>query len=447
MKNRFPMKISRRALLRGSVATAGLGYFGLMDALAQTGDYKALVCVFLFGGNDSNNLIIPMGSGYGAYQAVRGSAAGLAENVLLPVMDRGTAYGFHPNMTRIQQLYNQGKASAVFNVGPLIRPLTKQQYQQGQGVPSNLYSHSDQQQAWQQAAGATVGRSGWGGRTADQISSTANPGSLLPLSVSTAGGALFTLGQTTGPAIVNGGIGLGLNGSDGSPLGNARDGAIQQVLSFNSGLTLVQAAHKTINNGLQVGKVLNSVLTGPSGIATVFPNNGLAGQLLQVARIMKARQTLGVGRQIFFVSQGGFDNHENLVANQQGLFTQLNGALSAFYDATVELGLENNVTTFTESDFNRTFGPNGNNGTDHAWGSHHVVMGGAVAGGRNYGTFPTLAIKGPDDVGDRGLWLPTTSVEQYGATMASWFGVNSAQLDLVFPNLVNFPVRSLGFMK
>lgn len=446
MRNKFPLKISRRSMLRGAIATGSLGYFGLLDALAQTGDYKALVCVFLFGGNDSNNLIIPMGAGYNAYAGVRGSATGIPQASLLPIMDRGTQYGFHPNMTRIAQLYNQGKASAVLNVGPLLRPISKQQYQQGMSVPSNLYSHSDQQQAWQQAAGASVGRSGWGGRTADVLQS-ANPTSLLPLSVSTAGGALFAIGQTTAPAIVNGGIGLGLSGSDGSPLANARDGAIQQVLSFQSGMTLVQAAHKTINNGLQVGKVLNSVLTGPSGITTTFPNNGLGNQFEQVARIMKARQTLGVSRQIFFVSQGGFDNHENLLTNQQGLFTQLNSALGSFYDATIELGLENNVTTFTESDFNRTFGPNGNNGTDHAWGSHHIMMGGAVNGGRMYGTFPTLAIKGPDDVGDRGLWLPTTSVEQYGATMAAWFGVNSAQLDSVFPSLINFPTRNLGFMK
>ena len=444
MQNFIP-KISRRALLRRSVATAGLGYFGLLDALAQSGDYKALVCVFLFGGNDSNNMIVPMGVGYNDYSKVRGAATGLAENTLLPILDRGTPYGFHPQLTRIQQLYNQGKASAVLNVGPLLRPISKQQYRQGSSVPMNLYSHSDQQQAWQQAA--TSGpRSGWGGRTADAMQPS-NQGALLPMAVSTAGGALFTIGTATGPAIVNGGLGLGLSGSDGSASAMARDTAFQQVINFQSGLTLVQAANKTINNGIQVGKVLNNVLTGPSGVATVFPNNGLGNQLKQVARIIKARQTLGASRQIFFVSSGGFDNHDGLLAAQQGLYTGLNSAISAFYDATIELAMENNVTTFTESDFNRTFGPNGNNGTDHAWGSHHTVMGGAVKGGSMYGTFPTLAIGGPDDVGDRGLWLPTTSVEQYGATMASWFGVDSAKLDQVFPSLINFPNRNLGFMK
>lgn len=441
----FKLNISRRALLRRSIATASLGYFGVLDALAQTGDYKALVCVFLFGGNDSNNTIVPMGVKYNDYSKVRGAATGLAQNVLLPVTDRGEQYGFHPQLTRIQALYNQGKATGVFNVGPLIRPLTKAQYRQNQSVPANLYSHSDQQQAWQQASTSGI-RSGWGGRTADAMQPS-NTGSLLPMSVSTAGGALFTVGQVTGPAIVNGGLGLGLSGSDGSPTAMARDNAFQQVINFQSGLTLVQAANKTINNGIQVGKVLNSVLTGASGITTVFPNNGLGNQLSQVARIIKARQTLGVSRQIFFVSTGGFDNHDGLLAAQQGLFTGLNSALSAFYDSTIELGMENAVTTFTESDFNRTFGPNGNNGTDHAWGGHHLVMGGAVSGGRMYGTFPNLAIEGPDDVGNRGLWLPTTSVEQYGATMASWFGVNSAQLDQVFPNLVNFSTRNLGFMK
>jgi uncharacterized protein (DUF1501 family) len=441
----FKLNISRRALLRKSIATASLGYFGVLDALAQAGDYKALVCVFLFGGNDANNMIVPMGVKYNDYSRVRGPATGLAQNVLLPIMDRGEAYGFHPQLPRIQQLYNQGKAAAMLNVGPLIRPITKTQYRQNQAVPSNLYSHSDQQQAWQQASTSGV-RSGWGGRTADAMQPS-NTGSLLPMSVSTSGGALYTIGQVTGPAIINGGNGLGLSGSDGSATANARDAAFQQVINFQSGLTLVQAANRTINNGMQVGKVLNSVLTGPSGINTVFPQNGLGNQLAQVARIIRSRQTLGVSRQIFFVSTGGYDNHDGLLAAHQGLLTGLNAALSAFYDATIELGMENAVTTFTESDFNRTFGPNGNNGTDHAWGSHQLMMGGAVNGGRMYGTFPNLAIQGPDDVGNRGLWLPTASVEQYGATLSSWFGVNSAQLDAVFPNLINFPTRNLGFMK
>ncbi len=441
----FKLNISRRALLRRSIATASLGYFGVLDALAQAGEYKALVCVFLFGGNDANNMIVPMGIKYNDYSRVRGPATGLAQNVLLPIMDRGEAYGFHPQLPRIQQLYNQGKAAAMLNVGPLIRPITKTQYRANQAVPSNLYSHSDQQQAWQQASTSGV-RSGWGGRTADAMQPS-NTGSLLPMSVSTSGGALYTIGQVTGPAIINGGNGLGLSGSDGSTTANARDAAFQQVINFQSGLTLVQAANRTINNGITVGKVLNNVLTGPSGITTVFPANGLGNQLAQVARIIRSRQTLGVSRQIFFVSTGGYDNHDGLLAAHQGLLTGLNAALSSFYDATIELGMENSVTTFTESDFNRTFGPNGNNGTDHAWGSHQLMMGGAVNGGRMYGTFPNLAIQGPDDVGNRGLWLPTTSVEQYGATMSSWFGVDSAQLDSVFPNLINFPTRNLGFMK
>lgn len=442
--SKFPFKISRRALLRKSIATASMGYYGVTNALAQTGDYKALVCVFLFGGNDSNNMIVPMGTRYNDYSKVRGAATGIPQASLLPITDRGESYGIHPQLTRLAQLYGQGKASAVLNVGPLIRPITKSQYRQNSSVPMNLYSHSDQQQAWQQAS-TSGARSGWGGRTAEILQSTSS--ALLPLSVSASGSALFSIGNATAPAIIGGGLGLGLSGSDGSATAIARDNAFQQVVSFQSGLTLVQAANKTINNGIEVGRVLNSVLTGPSGITTVFPNGGLASQLLQVARIMRSRQTLGVSRQIFFVSTGGYDNHDGLLAAQQGLYTGLNGALSAFYDATIELGLENNVTTFTESDFNRTFGPNGNNGTDHAWGGHHFVMGGAVSGGRMYGTYPNLAIEGPDDVGNRGLWLPTTSVEQYGATMASWFGINSAQLDSVFPNLVNFTTRNLAFMK
>ncbi|GAB4358184.1 MAG: DUF1501 domain-containing protein [Bryobacter sp.] len=444
--NKFKLNISRRALLRGSVASASLGYFGLLDALAQSGDYKALVCVFLFGGNDSNNTVVPMGAGYNTYAAVRGAATGIPQGSLLPITDRGAQYGLHPALTRVQQLYTQGKAAVALNVGPLVRPVTKQEMRSGAPVPSNLYSHSDQQQAWQQAPWQGGTRTGWGGRTADVLQAN-NPGSLLPISVSTAGGALFTIGQVTAPAIVNGGLGLGLSGSNGSTEATARDNAFQQVINFQSGMSLVQAANKTMNNGIQVGKVLNSVLTGPNPLTTVFPNSGLANQLLQVARIMRGRESLGVSRQIFFVSQGGYDNHDGLLAAQQNLLTTLNGALSAFYNATQELGLENNVTTFTESDFNRTFGPNGNAGTDHAWGGHHIIMGGAVNGGQMYGTYPNLELRGPDDAGSRGLWIPTMGVDQYGATMASWFGVNSAQIDSVFPNLVNFPNRNMGFMK
>lgn len=442
----LPIQINRRSFLRGAVGAAGFGSLGLLDALAQSGDYKALVCVFLFGGNDSNNMIIPADSRYADYARVRGAATGIPQNQLLNIMDKGVPFGLHPRLTRIQTLYNAGKATAVLNSGPLVRPITKAQMRAGGQVPSNLYSHSDQQQAWQQAPWIGGNRTGWGGRLADAMQ-PANNTALLPMSVSTAGGALFTVGQVTAPAIVNGNLGLGLAGSDGSPQATARDNAFQQVVSFQSGLTLVQAANRSMNNGIQVGKVLNSTLTGASGLTTVFPNTGLAGQLQQVARIIRARQTLGVSRQIFFVSQGGFDNHDGLLAAQDGLLTTVNGALSAFYDATIELGMENNVTTFTESDFNRTFGPNGNNGTDHAWGAHHLVMGGAVNGGQLYGTLPTLANRGPDDAGDRGLWIPTISVDQYGATLSRWFGVTESQLDQVFPNLVNFPNRNIGFMK
>ena len=445
--------ISRRTLLRfgaGALGPPGMGsrltQFGALNAAtsAAATDYKALVCIFMFGGNDSNNLIVPMDlQGYADYAKTRvNGVLALQQGNLLPVTTAtgATPYGFHPALGAFQSLFTQKKLSVVANIGTLVKPITVAQYQQGNAaVPANLFSHSDQQSQWQIAPYQNSLRTGWGGRAADIMAALNSP-STFPAGVSTAGNSLFLTGQNSTPATVTNG-GLGLSGSDGSPLANARDNAFQQILNFQSGLSLIQRASDVTLDGIKVGQILNSTLNGSSPLVTQFPATGLGQQLLQVARIMKIRGTLGMNRQIFFCSQGGFDTHTDEINSHASLYAELSAAMLAFHNATQELAVESQVTTFTESEFGRTCQPSTGAGSDHAWGSHHVVMGGAVKGGDLFGKFPTLRLNGPDDVSGRGVWLPTTTLDQYGATLASWFGVND--VTQVFPNLNNFPGNPL----
>ncbi len=447
--------ITRRTLLRlgaGSLAILGAGgrlnRFGRLNAqvVNPPSNYKAMVCIFLFGGDDSNNLIVPVQTAlqnYNGYFAVRGSTLGLPSGTLAQITAAsGDVYGLHPSLSPLQTLYQQKELAFVANVGTLLKPITKDQFQQGQApVPVNLFSHSDQQSQWQTTPGATTG---WGGRAAD-ILQALNGTSTFPTGVSTAGNSLFLTGQQTTPASVTNG-GLGLDGSDGSDAANARDNAFQQILTFDSGMSLIQAANGLTSDGIQAGKELNAALSGGAALQTVFPQSSLGAQLQQVAQIMKVRATLGVNRQIFFVSQGGYDTHTDQLPQQIGLFSDLAASMAAFYQATVELGLAGQVVTFTESEFGRTCQPSTGAGSDHAWGSHHIVMGSALKGADVYGTFPLIALDGPDDVTGRGVWLPSTSLDQYGATIASWFGVPDGSLTTVFPNLSNFSTQKLAFL-
>jgi uncharacterized protein (DUF1501 family) len=219
------------------------------------------------------------------------------------------------------------------------------------------------------------------------------------------------------------------------------------LLTFDTGISLVQAASTVTGQSIQQGVVLANALKNIPAIQTVFPaNNGLASQLKQVAQVIAARSALNINRQIFFCSIGGFDTHSDQVGTQANLLKALSQAMAAFYQSTVELGVANSVSTFTLSEFSRTFQPGSNAGTDHAWGGHQLVMGGAVKGNAIYGTFPTLALGGPDDTGSNGRWIPTTSVDQFAATLATWFGVANTDLPSIFPNLVNFPTSNLGFL-
>ena len=444
--------ISRRGFLKmgcSSIAALGatctLGRFGVINALAQSTGYRALVCIFLYGGNNGNQMLVPLDARYNDYATVRGNMA-IAQNALLPIATASAGpFGLHPSLTEIQQLYNGGTAAIVANVGMLIQPTTRAQYQASSvALPDCLYSHYDQLAQNQSAIGSALEAStGWGGRIADIVQPS---GASFPVGLSMAGNILFLGGKATSPATLIPGGSLTLSGSTGTPGANARDAAMQQLLGFDSGLMLVQAANTVTQNGVAFNQSLNAAIAAATPLSTTFPNTDLGIQLQQIAQIIQVRATLGVSNQIFFASLGGFDTHVDELNSQGGQLTQLSQALNAFYNATGELGVADAVTTFTQSDFSRTLQPNTKGGSDHAWGNHQIVVGGAVKGGNLYGTFPTLALSGPDDAIDRGVWIPTTSIDQYAATLASWFGLNSSNVQSVFANLKNFSTQNLGFV-
>ena len=415
---------------------------------APTSNFKALVCVFLFGGNDGNNMVIPLDpASYGQYSAGRGNVA-LPAASLLPINGQGKAYGLHPRLAPLQQIYNTNKNMALMaNVGTLIKPVTQKDLQSGQAqLPRNLYSHSDQTSQWQTSIPQSTSGTGWAGRAADVLR-FAYPSSFTP-GISLAGNSLLLTGQFTTPTQLGqgGDFGLATIGDGTDDL--ARQTALQQILTFDTGMKLIGAMSSILGAGLKNAAEIQRVLANAPAMKTVFPNTGLGNQLKQAAQLLSVRNALGMQRQIFFCSQGGFDNHSDLVASQDRLLDELGPALAAFYQATsVDLGIADQVTTFTESEFGRTFNPSSTAGSDHAWGSHHLVLGGAVNGGQLYGKFPTLVAKGPDDAGDRGQWIPSTGLDQYAATMATWFGVQPGDLPTVFPNINNFATRDVGFMK
>jgi uncharacterized protein (DUF1501 family) len=443
---------TRRNFLRsiGTLGAAGCGAgftrLGLISANAQSSTgYRALVCVFLFGGNDSNNTIVPLDSvRYAKYAAGRGPLA-LAQGALLPVSAKGGAetYGFHPQLAGLRALYQQRKLAAVLNVGTLVRPVTKADIRSGAPVPRNLYSHSDQTQQWQ-TSNPLGGGTGWGGRAADLIAGY-NMG-ILPPGISVNGNSLLLTGNTTRGINVSPGSRFGLDSFGSTDGQRARDAASQQILRFDSGVTMIAAASGVLGQAMSASAAVNDALASAPPLATVFPQSGLGNQLSQVARIISARHGLGMARQIFFAGMGGFDNHNDLLPSHNSLLATVNAAISSFAAAMQELGVYNDVTLFTESEFSRTFNSNTGNGSDHAWGGHHLVTGGAVNGGEMYGSLPELDLRGPDDAGDRGLWIPKLSLDQYGATLAQWFGVRPLDLPLVFPNLPNFSSPTIPFL-
>jgi uncharacterized protein (DUF1501 family) len=467
------------AALGTSLLAAGIQEFGLVRAFAQTTatDYKALVCVFLNGGNDGNNTVVPIDDArYGQYFAAR-NAAGLAiarpgaaaGPFLLPVNPAsGGQYGLHPSMPELQTLFAQNKLAVVSNVGPLVEPLTKAAYQSGAGKrPVQLFSHSDQVNQWLTSVSNDSSQTGWGGRTADRAAAL-NGAATFPQMISIAGVNLFVTGQATRPLAIgdsNTSLANVLPLNDPANAGGvnyiaaqntARRAAYDQLRGFAGADVLTKAAADITGSARSTGLALAAA--NPT-IATAFPNTSLGRQLLQVARVIKscgdpaAADPLRMKRQIFFVSIGGFDTHSTQMPGHTTLLTQVSQAMKAFYDATVELGLADKITTFTLSDFGRTLQPAGTGqgvGSDHAWGNHHFVMGGAVRGGDLYGQFPELALGGPDDTdggtNPRGRWIPKISVEQYAATLSRWYGLSQSDLPLVFPFIGRFATSNLGFM-
>ncbi len=451
------MRISRRSFLEALAAVgaaASFSRFGEGRAWAQTADdYKALVCVFLFGGNDGNNMVVPVDStGYAAYAAARGAigAGGLAlpADQLLPLAPAsGTAAsGLHPNLPELQTLWNSGALGVVFNVGTLLAPTTKAQYlANAVPIPISLLSHQDQQHQWQTSLSDQYSQTGWGGRIADGLA--AGP---LPSVISISGNQLFAVGASSSPlALPAAGGSFALTGFNGSAAANARLQAMEDVRMLQEQNLIVQATQSEASRALSASALVAPVLAGTGSTtdgAFAGLTSSIALQLKQVARMIQARQSLGVGRQIFFVSQSSYDTHNNQLNRQAALFADLSPALMAFYQATVQLGVAQQVTTFTLSDFARTLQPASGDGSDHAWGNHHLVLGGAVQGRQTYGAFPTLELGGPDDFTTQGRWVPTIAVDQYAATLATWFGVSAADLPTVLPYVSRYPTANLGFL-
>jgi uncharacterized protein (DUF1501 family) len=459
--------------LAGAAAPWALNLTAISQAAAQTAsDYKALVCVFLAGGNDFANTVIPFdAAGYGEYAAIRPTiATPLASLLGLNALNApdGRQYALAPQLAAspsttaliypsLADLFNGGQLGVLLNIGTLVRPTTKAQYRsKSVALPPKLFSHNDQTSFWQSSRpeGGTIG---WGGQMADLIASGNGRSTFTCMSV--AGNAVFLAGgstvqyqvSTSGAVAVNN---IARSNSLNPKLYNspAAATALKSLITGYGGAHLLEKEYtRVVARSVDAEELLRQALGAP--LATSFGSldaqgkaiaNPLADQLKMVARTIKARSGLGARRQVFFVSLGGFDLHDYLPQKHPLLLQQVNDAMSQFYAATVELGVENQVTTFTASDFGRTAISNGD-GSDHGWGSHHFVMGGAVRGRTLFGTPPVLANNGPDDVG-QGRLLPTTSVDQLAATLATWFGVSATDLPLVVPSIGNYSQKDLGFL-
>jgi uncharacterized protein (DUF1501 family) len=365
-------------------------------------------------------------------------------------------------MPEIKTLFDAGNLAVLCNNGPLVEPLTKTTYQNGTGKkPLQLFSHSDQVGQFQTAIANTVSQTGWGGRLADKTQAL-NAGATFPNNISIAGVNLFLTGVDTRQlAVADSGTSLAnvlvLSNAPGATSAeiNSRLASFNELRTLDNEFKLIKAASDTRTSSLQTDAALSSV--NPT-LTTVFPNTSLGRQLKQVALLIKActDPTAGINmkRQVFFTQIGGFDTHSGEINGQISLLGQVSAAIKAFFDATVELGIQNKVTLFTMSDFGRTLQPSGTGvaqvGSDHGWGNHQMIVGGAVLGHTLYGTYPTLALGGPDDTdggsSPRGRWIPSTSVEQYAATLATWYGLSAVDLPAVFPLIGRFPSSNLGFL-
>jgi len=513
------MSESRRKFLKksacgltGAALLASFDKLNLVNAMVQDApevatDYKALVCIFLNGGSDGNNMVIPYDdytvtgggttNGYDNVRTASGLAvpkSALANTKITPSNTSGVSYAFHPNLSPefgtvpgqakgLMDIWTAGKLAVLCNVGSLVRPITRAQYIQGIGRPYQLFSHSDQVSQQMTSIANTVGQTGWGGRIADKTNSL-NGNVALPMNISLSGTNLFSTGMSSRQLAIGTGSLAGLlvlNWSGVSSVNpNTNGSSFRTLLGYDQGVTLIKASTDTTTQALTADAALNQpdpVIPTP-GNTTAFPATSLGNQLKQVAKLIKVRDAAGITmkRQIFFCAAGGYDTHTNETGTdpanpggqasqsgtQGGLLTQLSQAMKAFYDEMVAQGMSNNVTTFTLSDFGRTLQPSGSGpgtvGSDHAWGGHAFIMGGSVLGGAFYGSarpdgtglpygYPALQLGGPDDTNsNRGQWIPTTSIDQYAATLATWYGLPVSDRAAVFPNLATFATPTLPFL-
>jgi len=447
----------RRRILKFAAATGLLAAIDRNVVLAQSAsDYRALVCVYLQGGNDGENTIIRSdGAGYQSYASVRSPASGLniAQAQLLPIQPArgGPPFGFHPACAPLKSLFDQKKLAVVANMGMLAQPSNRAGLETGGAPrPANLFSHSEQELALQSGDYAGFTRTGWGGRIADRLDA-ANPGTLFPPLTSTGGLRTFVSGRASVPLTVaeNPYFTLFSSGNNQYQFDVLRDAALREMLPQSRRNTYDVVAQLYAEEGLAASSVVFPILQNASSLVAPFfagLDTSVARQLKTIAQLIEGRGETKMNRQVFYVNQGGYDTHANQAGAQHALLRDLSNALKAFNDAIAALDLANNVTAFTLSDFGRTFKPAANLGTDHGWGNYAFVIGGAVKGGDFYGTVPTLAVNGPDDLGKDGRWIPTTSLEQYGATLTRWFGIAEADLSYVFPNIGAFPNTNMGFM-
>lgn len=460
--------LSRRQFLRNAAMASMAGIsvspflieMNSVAAMAQQSSqsgYKALVCIFLYGGNDGHGTVIATdAASFNAFTQARSGAPGLAYGLgeLLPInvktSQNGRTFALNPALSGVQNLWNTGRAAIVANTGTLIAPVTKAQIQKNAvPLPASLYSHFDQTAAWQGIVANTGSgvHTGWGGAMADLIASM-NTNTAFTC-ISTAGVALFLSGQnsfqlnvTSAGPIPIGGLANPLFGSQ------AGSTALSNILSAEENNLFAKEYQVIVQRSIQAQATLSSAMlpAGPTGVpnppqyldpvSNKLTNNSLATSLQTVARIIGAHSALGASRQIFFVNFGGFDTHDNQAPQHARLLTQLGSALEYFDSVMVNAGMSDKVTTFTASDFGRTLTAN-SDGTDHGWGSHHIVVGGAVQGGDIYGTYPVIGTNQADDTG-AGRLIPSTSVEQYAGTLARWMGLSDSQVRTVFPNFVNF---------
>ncbi len=458
-----PMRLARREFLKRSGALSlatgvaspfalNLAAMGEAAALTAT-DYKAIVCLFMYGGNDCHNMLVPYDTAsYNDYARVRGSAlarqqADLTAGLLAPsvALPNARQISLVNDMSALLPLFNAGRLAPILNIGPLTRPTTKAQYQaKSVPLPPKLFSHNDQQSIWQSSK-PEGSVSGWGGRLGELfLSSNANA---TFTSISVTGNTVYLAGETAAQYQLTTSGSVQLKSTASTLYGSSSCQNLMRSLVTQTSTNAMENEHaKVMRRALDADAQLRSVLPGVPAFATPFDTaNNLALQLKMVAQMIAANTSLGAKRQVFFVSVGGFDLHDNLLANHPALLASVAQALSSFDAVLQEIGANDKVLTFTASDFGRTLTTNGN-GSDHGWGSHHFVMGGKVNGGRFYGAAPVYASDGPDDVG-QGRLLPAVAVDQLAASLATWFGVPASDLPLVVPQIGEYSVKDLGLVR